>query len=394
MKALFTIVFIILTTGCLLAQPIPQWSSSINSNFIFYTRDKPQIKFDNSGDLIVVGNVNNEAIFNGKDILLIKYSPLGNILWQQAFNGLNNHDDQANDFEIDAQNNIIITGTSVIDSLNTDMITIKYDANGNLKWINSFDGAINRIDAGKSIALNIGGEAYVTGFSSIDTVGHHLILTTKIDSAGNTLWTHFYGSDTIATYEGEEIKLINNEIVILGDFARYNATENRYVVLKLNTGGSLIFSNEGAINRKPNCFYIDNFGNSYLGAHIYERFKLTKINSLGLIVWSDLIPTNSPSNVFSDLVQAITVDSLQNVYVTGNHYGDDYGGSADSNQDILTIKYSSSGSLLWSKRYEYLRNNAADSGLSITIDNNHNVYVAGQSQRNNAGTDYDYVVVK
>ncbi len=34
--------------------------------------------------------------------------------------------------------------------------------------------------------------------------------------------------------------------------------------------------------------------------------------------------------------------------------------TTDSNQDILTIKYSSSGSLLWSKRYEYLSNNAAN----------------------------------
>ena len=394
MKALIAIVFLILTSGYLLAQPVPQWSSSINSNFILYTRDKPQIKFDNSGDLIVVGNVNNEAIFNGKDILLLKYSPLGDVLWQQVFNGINNYDDQANDFEIDAQNNIIITGSSVIDSINTDMITIKYDANGNLKWINSFDGAINKIDAGKSIALNILGESYVTGFSSIDTLEHHQILTTKIDSAGNILWTHFYGSDTIATYEGEGIKLINNEVVIIGYFTHYNATDNRYVVLKLDTDGILTFSNEGEISRKPNCFYLDIFGNSYLGAHIYEGFKLTKINPLGLIVWSDLIPTNSPSNVFSDKIQAIIVDSLQNVYVTGNHRGDDYGGLADSNQDILTIKYSSSGSPLWSNRYENLSNNAADIGQAITIDNNRNVYVAGQSQRNNVGTDYDYVVVK
>jgi len=88
------------------------------------------------------------------------------------------------------------------------------------------------------------------------------------------------------------------------------------------------------------------------------------------------------------------VDSLQNVYVTGRHYGDDFNGPTYSNADIMTVKYNSGGSQLWSKRYEYLGNNAADITNTITLDKNLNVYVAGESQKTVAGTNYDYIVVK
>ncbi len=388
MKTLIMITFAVLRTGLLIAQHIPQWSSSISTNFYLYIYDKPKIKFDNSGDLIVVGNIDNGA--NGKDILVLKYSHSGSILWQQIFNNVYNKDDEAIDFEVDVQNNILVTGKSNIDSVNADMITIKYDSNGNYKWINSFSGIANREDAGQSITIDPSGTSYLTGFTSIDTLGHLKMVTTKINSGGNTIWTHIYGTDTLASYVGEKIKIVNNEIVILGWYVA-NAI-SRYVAVKLDTSGAVLLSNEGEITKGMSSYFIDNLGNFYFGAWV--AFKITKINSDGTLAWSDATPTNLPSNTSGDEVRAIIVDSLQNVYITGRHYGDDYGGPTYSNADILTVKYSADGNKLWSKRYEYLSNNAADIANDITLDYDLNVYVAGQSQRTVAGTDYDYVVVK
>ena len=386
MKTIILTIFSFLTTGLLLAQPIPQWSSSINTNFNLYIYGNPKIKFDNAGDLIVVGNIDNGA--NGKDILLLKFSPSGSILWQQIFNSVYNKDDEAIDFEVDVQNNILVTGRSNIDSVNGDMITIKYNSNGDYKWMNSFNGIANRVDAGLSITIDPSGTSYVTGFTSIDTLDHRKMVTTKIDSGGNTIWTRYHGTDTLASYVGEKIKIVNNEIVILGWYVA-NAI-SRYVAVKLDTSGAVLLSNEGEITKGMSSFFIDNLGNFYFGAVV--AFKITKINSDGTFAWSDTAPTNLPSNTSGDEVRAIIVDSLQNVYITGRHYGDDYGGPAYSNADILTIKYSASGNKIWSKRYEYLSNNAADIGNDITLDPDLNVYVAGQSERNL--TDYDYVVVK
>ena len=392
MKRILLTIIAILTTELLLAQPVPIWSSSINSNFVSYVHDKPKMKFDNAGDLILVGNIDNSANGFGIDILLAKYSPSGSIIWQQLFNGANNLDDAANDFEIDFQNNILITGQSKIDSVNTDLITVKYFSNGNFDWLNSFNGTTNREDNGTALTVDQTGSSFVTGFTSIKTLGHSQIIATKIDSGGSTLWTQFYGTDTTALYQGKKIKLINNEVrIIASSFSLYPFTY-KFIVLKFDTIGTLQFSKEGFMNPPASCFYLDNIGNSYLGFGGYERFKFFKINSTGSIAWMDSITTNLPFNVLADEARAIIVDSLQNVYITGRHYGDDYGGPTYSNADILTMKYSSNGIKLWSKRYEYQGNNAADVPNAITLDNNLNVYVAGQSEREL--TDYDYVVVK
>jgi hypothetical protein len=137
---------------------------------------------------------------------------------------------------------------------------------------------------------------------------------------------------------------------------------------------------------------MDDGGNTYVGTE--GMFKITKMRSNGQIAWIDTIPTFLPSNVFGDEVKAIAVDSLQNVYITGRHNGTDYFGPTYTNADMLTVKYDVNGNLLWSRRYVYLGNNAADIANDIVVDKYLNVYVAGQSEPLVAGTPYDYFVIK
>lgn len=389
MKKNLLIVFAILTARFLSAQPLPQWSSSVSSNFANYTYDNPKMKMDNAGDLIVVAGIDNGV--TKRDIVLIKYSPSGNIVWQQQFNGVNNKDDEATEFDIDSLNNIFITGSSQIDSLNYDLITLKYFPNGSFDWLNSFNGTGNTFDIGYSIAVDQTGNSYVTGYTSIDSSWNHKrLIISKIDSSGNTIWTYPYGSDSLAIYEGHKIRIFNNQIAILGRYTSTISYISKYVAMRLDTSGALVFANEGVITRGVSSYHIDNIGNFYFGA--FASFKITKVNANGNFAWLDSIPTNLPSNVNGDELTAITSDTLQNIYVTGRHYGDDYGGPTYSNADILVIKYAPNGNQIWNKRYEYQSNNAADIGNDIFLDNAMNVYVAGQSGRDL--TDYDYVVIR
>lgn len=381
MKTILFTIYIILATGLLPGQPLPQWSSSISSDF-WYINDNPIIKFDNSSNLIVVGTTYSAS--SSRDIIVIKYAPSGKLLWQQNFNSSYNYYDNANDFAIDAWNNIVITGASVVDSENVDLITIKYDANGNLKWVNRFDGTVKRVDEGKSIAIDPSGTAYVTGYATIDTFDHHQLLVLKIDSSGNTIWNYNYGLDPSAMYHGEKVKIINGHIQVLG--AYWKSLNEKSIVIKLDTSGAANFSAESPIIRNGSCFYLDDFGNSYIGHGIWGGFRLTKITPTGSIAWSDTIRKETPPHITGDEVRAIFVDSLEHVYITGRHYS--------SNADIVTVKYNAAGKRMWVKRYKYQGNNATDIGNAITLDNKLNVYVAGQSQRFSAGTEYDYIVLK
>lgn len=384
MKTFLLTTLMILTAGLLFAQPTPRWSSSISTNFSSYLKDTPRIKFDNSGDLVVVGGTNSAS--GGRDIILIKYSPAGGIIWQQTYNGAHNYDDVVSDFAIDAQNNILITGSSVVNSIDKDLIALKYDAQGNLKWVNNFDGSVSREDVGGAIVIDSTGASYIAGYTTANTSDHHKLLVSKVDSSGSTIWSYLYGVDTTADYHGEKIKIINNQIQVLGSFSEHSNLAIKFIVLKLDTNGVANYSNETWVNRPGSCFYQDDFGSSYIGYGIWEFFKIIKIDSLGNIAWSDVIETNLPSGNAGDEVYAIVVDSLQSVYITGRHYGAGY--------DILTVKYSPSGNRQWVKRYAYLGNNAVDMANDIVVDKNLTVYVAGHSQRTAPETDYDYVIIK
>jgi hypothetical protein len=86
---------------------------------------------------------------------------------------------------------------------------------------------------------------------------------------------------------------------------------------------------------------------------------------------------NSPS--------LITHDESGNIYVTGSSAGD-YSG-----YDIVTIKYNSSGSVVWIARYKGTAN-SDDAASSIAVDAFGNVYVTGKAA--NTGTMTDIVTIK
>jgi len=387
MKAPLVLTFTLLISGLLFSQPVPIWSSSISSNFSWYIYDKPILKFDNLGDIILVGNISGTS---NKDMLVVKYSPSGNILWQRTYNNVYDNDDIAIDFDIDKMNNILIIGKTVTDSSKSDGILVKYNTSGDLMWQNTYNGVARKDDAFNAISLTSEGTSLITGFSSTDTLNHQKLLITKIDSSGNTIWTTTYSTDSLASFNGEKIKVSNNSIKVLGSMYRNGPSQVKFLLLRLDTNGTITFSNETITDRPGSCFYQDNIGNAYIGYGVWERFKISKIDSSGNLLWSDTYVSELPLSVSGDEVRAIVVDSIQNIYVTGRHYGE----VAQTNADILTLKYTPTGTRIWTKRYTYLSNNAADIPNDIILDKNLNVYVAGQSERTIAGADYDYIVVK
>jgi uncharacterized delta-60 repeat protein len=87
----------------------------------------------------------------------------------------------------------------------------------------------------------------------------------------------------------------------------------------------------------------------------------------------------------ADVVNAMCKDAFSNIYVTGK--------SADASHynDIVTIKYNSSGDSLWTRRYNG-PNNFSDEALAICVDNSSNVYITGKSF-SVSGLD-DFVTIK
>ena len=100
---------------------------------------------------------------------------------------------------------------------------------------------------------------------------------------------------------------------------------------------------------------------------------LVKYNSSGNKQWTRQFGTSS-SDVTSDGGKGINVDSSGNVYVTGHTYGGLDGNTNSGDYDIFLVKYNSSGTKQWLRQ---LGTSSEDRGNSVSSDSSGNVYVTG-----------------
>jgi len=135
------------------------------------------------------------------------------------------------------------------------------------------------------------------------------------------------------------------------------------------------YNGPGSGTDQSNAIIVDIFGNVYvtgysLGSGTNWDYATIKYDSAGALQWIQRY--NGPGNFF-DIAYAIATDDLGFIYVTGGSYG------SGGNYDYLTIKYSSSGDTVWTRRYNGPRN-ALDKAYAIVLDDSGNVYITGESE--------------
>ena len=131
----------------------------------------------------------------------------------------------------------------------------------------------------------------------------------------------------------------------------------------------------------------DGLGNVYVGGTSqnnsnYDDIVILKYSSQGDSIWSVRYNgTKNGNDQFADMV----MDKYKNIYVTG------MSAQLSTGFDFLTIKYDSSGNLLWSAAYNDIFN-STDEPQSIAIDSMQNVYVTGYGLGPNFR--HEYITVK
>jgi len=97
-----------------------------------------------------------------------------------------------------------------------------------------------------------------------------------------------------------------------------------------------------------------------------------KYNSYGVKQWTKLIGTSG-----DDIGSGIALDSSENIYITGSTSSNFEGYTNQGNQDIILLKYNSSGVKQWTKQ---IGTSGNERGESVIIDNSGNIYVTGWTQ--------------
>lgn len=118
------------------------------------------------------------------DFATIRYDTYGNEVWVKRYNGPANGDDQASCLALDAEGNIYVTGLSKgIGTGYSDGLTIKYNAAGNEQWVERYNGPANGRDIlgnfgfliQNPLVVDGSGNVYVTGSSEVEGLDYDFV---------------------------------------------------------------------------------------------------------------------------------------------------------------------------------------------------------------------------
>ena len=293
------------------------------------------IDVDSQGNVYVTGSSLGNG--TGYDYATIKYDSWGNELWIARYNGPSNGDDYATGMTLDPSGNIYVTGRSPAGPF-YDYLTVAYDSSGNELWVARYNGSVNGFDHAYAIALDSSGNVYVTGFSwgGIPFFGGTSFdyATVAYDSSGNELWVARYNGPGNGWDEAHAIAVDSSGNVYVTGWSRDKWTNDDYATVAYDSSGNQLW---------------------------VARY-------------------NGPAN-WHDHATVIALGSSGNVYVTG--YSMD---NITTSQDYTTIAYDSSGNELWVARYNGPGSNA-DWANALTLDSSENIYITGESFGN--GTHFD-----
>ena len=219
-------------------------------------------------------------------------------------------------------------------------------------------------DKGYSVAVDSSGNIYTTGIFSgtvdfdpgagtanLTSAGSWDVFLSKLNSAGELVWVKKFGSTAADQGRAIAVDTLGN-VYTTGSFSGT-------VDFDPGAGTSNLFSGQDAV------------------------FVL-KLNSAGEFVWAKQLNESWTSVAYG---YSIAVDSLGNVYTTGNFRGTvdfDPGAGASNltsagstgNVDAFVSKLDSTGAFVWVKQFTGT-GNKDEFGYSIAVDSSGNVYTTG-----------------
>jgi uncharacterized delta-60 repeat protein len=231
------------------------------------------------------------------------------------------------------------------------------------------------VDEGYGVAVDSAGGVYVCG-QSLNS-GTTDVQLAKYNASGVIQWQRALGASG-TTSRGRSIAADSSNNIYVTGF-NTDGTGTYLSLAKYNSSGTIQWQKKlgGASgeNDRGLGITIDSSNNIYVtgtskGTVGFAGVLIVKYNTSGAVQWQRTL-----SNVLGDQGNFLDTDSSGNVYIAGQ--GVNFGES----NNIILAKYNSSGTIQWQRK---LVTANSETALGIAVDSSGNSYIAGAS--NNSGT--------
>jgi len=429
----------------IIVDPVLIYSTYLGGSSNDYGHD---IAVDAEGNAYITGHADStnfplkspiQGVKGGvSDVFITKINASGNAFVYSTYLG-GSGSDYGRGIAVDIGGNAYITGYTDSTNFPTtvpiqgaragmyDAFVTKINASGNAFVYSTYLGGSSN-DYGRDIAVDTGGNVYITGETeSTDfplkspvqgvNTGMYDAFITKINASGNAfVYSTYLGGDNddygtgIAVDTGGNayitgVTYSSTDFPLKSPIQRVKGGYTNAFVTKINSGGSsLVYSTYLGGNNYDYgaAIAVDTGGNAYITGHTYSRnFPLkspiqgkragvtytdafvTKINSGG----SSLVYSTYLGGDNWDYGTGIAVDTGGNVYITGYTYSPNfplkspiqaaYAGDGDA---FVTKVNSSGSSIVYST---YLGGSGEEYSYGIAVDTGGNVYITGETYSHN-----------
>ncbi len=331
---------------------------------------------DHFGNAYCVTSVHDKS--GWRDMVTLKYDPDGDSLWQAHYKGTGISHDCATHMVTDRSGNVYVTGYGTGPDTTQYFTTIKYNALGDTLWTARYlAGNRDYLLNTEGLAIDASGNVFITG-STIDSTRSPHIVTIKYDNNGNEVWQRIYHELTVQYSLPSALELDYTGNVLVTGSGYRAATSEDYLILKYTTDGTLVwdrkYNGEGNGDDRTVALSLDTVGNVYVtgyaaGAGTGDDIVTMKYSPDGDSLW--LVKYSGPGTM-DDYPRAMAVDDSGNVYGTGTSHG------LNPVYLYTMIKYSPSGSVVWEKQGTKV-GSRMDYPVCLKLDKWNNIYLAGTS---------------
>lgn len=372
----------------------------------------------NDGSFLVVGSTESSDGDLTEDpgernLLLIKYSSSGDLLWYKSYGGYGN-DGGRRGFQL-ADNNFVIVGYTSTDTLSEnehygsqDAWILKIDGNGEILWSKTYGG--NRADNFEDLLELDNGDLLVVGTTNsseggmVAPNGDADITLNLIDFEGDLLWTKSFGGnlterDPYLLQSGDHYYITGTTLSYIGQITGKGDGLLDYFSLKLDSefnfiksngyGGSKyeyglesIPNNKGGVTiigqtRSYDCDIKDLPGNFE-----YSRSWFLDTKKDGTISISKTLEIP-----FDSFAKSIARYNENEILISGYAHGEyNKGFENTGNVEAFLTKTDNEGNILW---FISQTGHFWDVFYSVKLDVNNDIIVAGRNHGDNKQDNFD-----
>ena len=322
------------------------------------------------------------------DAFAARFDKHGYPLWQRSW-GLPGRLDEVADLAVSPEGDVLLTGRVCLGAEGpTAIMVMKLSCEGEVHWQQAWTTAGS--NWGRGIGLDSQGAVYITGEADFREAGlRRVIPLLKYDSDGELLWQVAWDNDATDIVYGFDLAVdtrFSQPFIYVAGASRYfEETWYDVVLLKFADDGTLVWQRtwgdaEDATQslEYPSSLSLDGDGNVFVHGDSEECWSDPRVKDVFTLKFSsegDLLWSRKWGTPSLDWGQASCVDSTGNLYCTACTYGV----SGRVAETLVLLKCDPLGNVLFQRLWAPNLNNYPTVGSSLAINESGTLFLAGQA---------------